>query len=71
MDLILDSHFSFSLLMSASEPEKSDKELLKEYYTKFKGMEDDKKYALIPKFYSKVSLNAPTKDFTVSFDLNT
>lgn len=33
---------------------KEDKRLLEEYYVKFKG-EASKKYALIPKFYSKVS----------------
>jgi len=32
-----------------------DEELLEEYYTQFKGSKDeDKKYSLIPKFYSKV-----------------
>ena len=31
-----------------------DEELLEEYYTQFKGQDEDKKYSLIPKFYSKV-----------------
>ena len=32
-----------------------DDQLLHEYYTKFKGGADEKKYSLIPKFYSKVN----------------
>ena len=35
--------------------EKSDEELLTEYYSRFKDQKDDKKYSLIPKFYSKAS----------------
>lgn len=34
--------------------EAEDDKLLEEYYLKFKGPSDDKKYHLIPKFYSKV-----------------
>ena len=33
-----------------------DEKLLEEYYLKFKGPSEDKKYHLIPKFYSKVNL---------------
>lgn len=38
-----------------SESQQGDEELLEKYYTQFKGSKDeDKKYSLIPKFYSKV-----------------
>jgi len=36
------------------ESQQGDDELLEEYYTQFKDRADDKKYDLIPKFYSKV-----------------
>lgn len=38
--------------------EDEDEKLLEEYYLKFKGPGDDKKYNLIPKFYSKVNASA-------------
>lgn len=34
--------------------QQEDEELLEKYYTQFKGQDEDKKYSLIPKFYSKV-----------------
>lgn len=36
------------------ESQQGDDELLEEYYTQFKDRAEDKKYDLIPKFYSKV-----------------
>ena len=38
----------------AQSKEAEDEKLLEEYYLKFKGPSEDKKYHLIPKFYSKV-----------------
>lgn len=38
-----------------SQSTEDDEKLLEEYYLKFKGPSEDKKYHLIPKFYSKVS----------------
>lgn len=51
--------FSFYILVYAEgegsqSKEAEDEKLLEEYYLKFKGPSDDKKYHLIPKFYSKV-----------------
>jgi len=40
------------------ESQQGDDELLEEYYTQFKDRAEDKKYDLIPKFYSK----PPTDD---------
>ena len=39
---------------TGSVDQKSDDTLLSEYYSQFKDQKDDKKYSLIPKFYSKV-----------------
>ena len=39
--------------------QKSDDALLSEYYSQFKDQKDDKKYTLIPKFYSKVNYALP------------
>lgn len=41
--------------LNIEDKEKRDEELFEEEYTKLKGQADEQKYALIPKFYSKVT----------------
>ena len=48
-------NFTSVVYMCAAEGEEDDEKLLEEYYLKFKGPSEDKKYHLIPKFYSKVN----------------
>ena len=41
-------------VLNIEDKGKRDEELFEEEYTKLKGQTDEQKYALIPKFYSKV-----------------
>ena len=50
----------------AQSKEGDDEKLLEEYYLRFKGPSDDKKYHLIPKFYSKVYTECTCKKIPFS-----
>lgn len=48
-------HYVRCVSLSVGDKGKRDEELFEEEYTKLKGQTDEHKYALIPKFYSKVT----------------